>query len=343
MPVAAFPGRARLGLRRRRPVRAARAYGGPDGLKRLVDACHGRGLGVVLDVVYNHLGRRELPRRVRPVLHRPLRTPWGDAVNFDGEGSDEVRRFIVDNALHVAAATTTSTACGSTPCTPSSTVAGPHPGRAGREVVSWRARRPLWLIAETELDDPRLVARRSAAATGSTPPGTTTSTTRCTSRSPASATGYYARSFDGSPRSGPCVRRPYMACRAHTGPASRLRRCSARTTTRSATGRAASGSCTWSGLGRLPWRRGRAARRSCRCCSGRGVGRVDAVPVLHRPRRPGAGRAVSEGRRREFAAFGWARRTCPTRRTRRPSSGRSCGGTSWSRASTPRCSSTTGR
>ena len=57
MPVAAFPGRPRLGLRRRRTcARRTRAYGGPDGLRRLVDACHARGLGVILDVVYNHLG-----------------------------------------------------------------------------------------------------------------------------------------------------------------------------------------------------------------------------------------------------------------------------------------------
>jgi len=77
------------------------AYGGPDGLKRLVDACHGHGLGVVIDVVYNHLG----PAGNHLAAYGPYftdrhHTPWGDAVNFDSPGADEVRRFVVDNALH---------------------------------------------------------------------------------------------------------------------------------------------------------------------------------------------------------------------------------------------------
>jgi maltooligosyltrehalose trehalohydrolase len=76
------------------------AYGGPPGLKRLVDACHGRGLAVLLDVVYNHFGPsgNYLPR-FGPYLTDRYATPWGSAVNFDGRGSDEVRRFVCDNAL----------------------------------------------------------------------------------------------------------------------------------------------------------------------------------------------------------------------------------------------------
>ena len=67
-------------------------YGGPDGLKRFVDACHARGLGVVLDVVYNHLGPsgNYLPR-FGPYFTDAHATPWGDPVNLDGPGSDEVR------------------------------------------------------------------------------------------------------------------------------------------------------------------------------------------------------------------------------------------------------------
>lgn len=73
-------------------------YGGPDGLKRFVDAAHSRGLAVLLDVVYNHLGAsgNYLPE-FGPYL-KTGRNTWGDLVNLDGEGSSEVRQFILDNA-----------------------------------------------------------------------------------------------------------------------------------------------------------------------------------------------------------------------------------------------------
>ncbi|MDQ2837325.1 MAG: malto-oligosyltrehalose trehalohydrolase [Actinomycetota bacterium] len=74
-------------------------YGGPDALKRFVDACHARGLAVLLDVVHNHLGAsgNYLPE-FGPYL-KSGRNTWGDLVNLDGEGSAEVRRYILDNAL----------------------------------------------------------------------------------------------------------------------------------------------------------------------------------------------------------------------------------------------------
>ncbi|HVA86312.1 MAG TPA: malto-oligosyltrehalose trehalohydrolase [Candidatus Saccharimonadales bacterium] len=76
------------------------AYGGPDGLKRLVDAAHARGLAVLLDVVYNHLGPvGNYLDRFGPYFTDVYTTPWGPAVNFDQRGSDEVRRFVVDDAL----------------------------------------------------------------------------------------------------------------------------------------------------------------------------------------------------------------------------------------------------
>lgn len=75
------------------------AYGGPDGLKRFIDACHRRGLAVLIDVVYNHLGPAgNYLGRFGPYFTDRYRTPWGDAMNFDGAGSDEVRRFVCDNA-----------------------------------------------------------------------------------------------------------------------------------------------------------------------------------------------------------------------------------------------------
>ena len=74
-------------------------YGGPDGLKRLVDACHAHRLAILIDVVYNHLGPdgNYLPR-FGPYLTDHHSTPWGDAINFDDRGSDEVRQFFCDNA-----------------------------------------------------------------------------------------------------------------------------------------------------------------------------------------------------------------------------------------------------
>ena len=74
------------------------AYGGPEGLKRLVDACHDRGLAVILDVVYNHLGPDgNYLARFGPYFSPRYTTPWGEAVNFDAAGADEVRAFVLDN------------------------------------------------------------------------------------------------------------------------------------------------------------------------------------------------------------------------------------------------------
>ena len=76
------------------------AYGGPEGLKRLVDAAHARGLAVLIDVVYNHLGPAgNYLAEFGPYFSDKYTTPWGEAVNFDEAGSHEVRRFVVDNAL----------------------------------------------------------------------------------------------------------------------------------------------------------------------------------------------------------------------------------------------------
>ena len=76
------------------------AYGDPDDLKALVDACHARGLGVVMDVVYNHLGPagNHLPQ-FGPWFTDIYSTPWGDALNYDAAGSDNTRQHVIDNAL----------------------------------------------------------------------------------------------------------------------------------------------------------------------------------------------------------------------------------------------------
>ncbi len=100
MPVAAFPGRNGWGYDGVALWAVHEPYGGPDGLKRFVDACHAHGLAVVLDVVYNHLGPSgNYLSRYGPYFTDAYSTPWGAAVNVDRPGSDEVRAFIVENAL----------------------------------------------------------------------------------------------------------------------------------------------------------------------------------------------------------------------------------------------------
>jgi maltooligosyltrehalose trehalohydrolase len=76
------------------------ALGAPDDLKKLVDACHARGLTVILDVVYNHLGPSgNYLAKFAPYFTKKFASPWGEGINFDGADSDEVRRFFCDNAL----------------------------------------------------------------------------------------------------------------------------------------------------------------------------------------------------------------------------------------------------
>ncbi len=100
MPVAQFPGSRNWGYDGVYPFAVQNSYGGPRELKRLVDACHARGLAVVLDVVYNHIGPEGnyLADFGRYFSHRH-HTPWGRAINFEGAGSDEVRRYFIENAL----------------------------------------------------------------------------------------------------------------------------------------------------------------------------------------------------------------------------------------------------
>ncbi|MPZ77222.1 MAG: malto-oligosyltrehalose trehalohydrolase [Deltaproteobacteria bacterium] len=101
MPVAQFPGDRNWGYDGAYPFAVQNSYGGPAGLKRLVDACHQQGLAVVLDVVYNHLGPEgNYFTEFGPYFTARYKTPWGLALNFDGPGSDPVRRFFIDNALY---------------------------------------------------------------------------------------------------------------------------------------------------------------------------------------------------------------------------------------------------
>ena len=101
MPVAQFPGSRNWGYDGVYPYAVQNTYGGPTGLKKLVNACHCAGLAVVLDVVYNHLGPEgNYLAKFGPYFTNSYRTPWGAAMNFDGPDSDEVRRLFVENALY---------------------------------------------------------------------------------------------------------------------------------------------------------------------------------------------------------------------------------------------------
>jgi len=101
MPVAQFPGNRNWGYDGVYPFAVQNSYGGSEGLKKLVDACHQRGMALVLDVVTNHLGPEgNYLADFGPYFTGRYRTPWGPAINFDGQYSDEVRHFFVENAVY---------------------------------------------------------------------------------------------------------------------------------------------------------------------------------------------------------------------------------------------------
>jgi maltooligosyltrehalose trehalohydrolase len=101
MPVAEFPGTRNWGYDGVSLYAPHSSYGGAGGLKRLVNACHLAGLAVILDVVYNHLGPEgNYLAEFAPYFTDQYKTPWGTAINFDGPGSDGTRRFFIDNALY---------------------------------------------------------------------------------------------------------------------------------------------------------------------------------------------------------------------------------------------------
>ena len=101
MPVAQFPGERNWGYDGVYPYAVQNSYGGPDGLKRLVNACHQKKMSVILDVVYNHLGPEgNYLAQFAPYFTNKYKTAWGDAINFDDAHSDLVRNFFIQNALY---------------------------------------------------------------------------------------------------------------------------------------------------------------------------------------------------------------------------------------------------
>lgn len=160
MPLAQFPGARNWGYDGVFPFAVQSSYGGPAGLQRFVDACHARGLAVVLDEVYNHLGPEgNYLRDFGPYFTDQYRTPWGQALNFDGSGSDQVRAFFLANALmwqtefHIDALRLDAVHAIKD--------ASAYPFLA--ELADSSARRaielgrPFYLIAESNLNDARLI------------------------------------------------------------------------------------------------------------------------------------------------------------------------------------------
>ena len=101
MPVTAFPGLRNWGYDGASLYAVHAGYGGPEGLRRLVNAAHEIGLCVILDVVYNHLGNEgNYLRLFGPYFTARHHTPWGEAINYDQQGSEGVRRYFIENALY---------------------------------------------------------------------------------------------------------------------------------------------------------------------------------------------------------------------------------------------------
>ncbi|MEV0597491.1 malto-oligosyltrehalose trehalohydrolase [Nonomuraea cavernae] len=171
MPVAPVPGGRNWGYDGVDLYAVNETYGGPDGLKSFVDACHRNGIGVILDVVYNHLGPSgNFLHPFGPYFTGFSGSYWGEGVNLDGPGSDEVRRYLIDNALqwlrdyHIDGLRLDA-------------VHALHDKRATHLLAELSAEvdalactlgRPLSLIAESDLNDPRMVRSLDAGGLGMT-------------------------------------------------------------------------------------------------------------------------------------------------------------------------------
>ena len=321
MPVNEFPGDRGWGYDGVLLWAPHHAYGGPEGLKRVVDACHQRGLAVVLDVVYNHLGPSgNHLASFGPYFTDRYVTPWGDAVNLDGPGSDEVRRFFVDNALmwlrdyHVdglrldavhALLDTSATHLLEQLAVEVDSLAA-HVGRS------------FQLIAESDLNDPRVVARREVGGYGVAAQWSDDFHHALHSVLTGEREGYYA-DFGGLGRLATALRQAYVYAGEHSPHRGR------------AHGRPPVGIPGWRFLGYLQnhdqiGNRATGDRVSASVSEGRlriGAALVALgpfVPMLFMGEEWGTRRpfpyftdhpdpelatAVREGRRREFEAFGW--------------------------------------
>jgi len=169
MPVAAYAGDRGWGYDGVALFAVTENYGGPDALKRFVNACHSKGLAVILDVVYNHFGPvGNYTGKFAPYVTAIHCTPWGDAINFEGPGSDEVRRFFCDNALmwlrdfHIDGLRLDAVH----EFMDRSAVHFMEQLSAEVDVASATHNRRMVLIAESDLNDPKVVRPREAGGYG---------------------------------------------------------------------------------------------------------------------------------------------------------------------------------
>ncbi|MFF0199938.1 malto-oligosyltrehalose trehalohydrolase [Streptomyces sp. NPDC005017] len=169
MPVCPFPGRHGWGYEGVSLWAVHEPYGGPEALKRFVDRAHGLGLGVVLDVVHNHLGPdgNYLPA-FGPYFTDTHHTPWGAAVNLDASGSDEVRAFLLGGALAWLRDYRVDGLRLDAVHALADTRAYPFLEElsAGVDALAAELGRPLFLIAESDLNDPRTITTREEGGLG---------------------------------------------------------------------------------------------------------------------------------------------------------------------------------
>jgi maltooligosyltrehalose trehalohydrolase len=169
MPLAQFPGRRNWGYDGVFPFAVQNSYGGPDGLKRLVDAAHRYGLAVILDAVYNHFGPEGNHfKDFGPYFTDKYRRTWGEPINFDGPYSDPVRDFFVENALmwqrdyHLDGLRLDAIDC------IHDLSAWPFLAQLSKSTddAARLTGRPFWLIAESDLNDPRVIRPRDQGGLG---------------------------------------------------------------------------------------------------------------------------------------------------------------------------------
>ena len=169
MPVAAFEGRHGWGYDGVALFAVHEPYGGPDGLKRFVNAAHAKGLAVLLDVVYNHFGPSgNYTGKYGPYITDSHHTPWGGAMNLEDAGSSEVRRFLCDNALmwmrdyHIDGLRLDAVHA----YVDRSAIHFLEQLSSEVEKLEAELGRRLVLIAESDLNDPRIVTPREAGGYG---------------------------------------------------------------------------------------------------------------------------------------------------------------------------------
>ena len=314
MPVAEFPGRWGWGYDGVDLYAPHQGYGGPDGLKALVDACHARGLAVLLDVVYNHLGPAgNFLGTYGPYFTDRYATPWGQAVNLDDRDSDEVRAFFVDNSrlwlrdYHVDGLRLDAVHA------ILDTSAVHLLEELARDLPAGRV-----LIAESDLNDPRVVRRPEEGGYGIDAQWSDDLHHALHTVLTGERTGYYA-DFGSLAHLAKALRHAFVYDGCHS--ASRRRR----------HGRPATGVPLTRFLGYAQTHDqvgNRAQGERLIHLAGEARARIAAALVLCSPfvpmlfqgeewgastpfqyftdhEDPELGKAVSEGRRREFAAFGW--------------------------------------